>query len=160
MAAYEYVGRSWNVSAQKAGERLKEIEERDGFVTPQAVVEDARPEDSLLHSVFEWDDEKAAEAYRIHQAGSFIRCIVVVPEKGDAVKEPAKLFVNTSPTNDGQKKAGIFIDFHSAMENPASRSVILSNAKHEMLLFKKKYSQLKELSRVFMAIDKTLEEVS
>lgn len=160
MAAYEYVGRSWNVSAQKAGERLKEIEERDGSVTPQAVVEDARPEDSLLHPVFEWDDQKAAEAYRIHQAGNFIRCIVVVPEKNDVVKEPVKLFINTKPTDDGQKRAGTYINVHSAMENPASRSVILSNAKHEMLLFRKKYSQLKELSLVFMAIDKALEEVS
>jgi len=159
MAAYKYVGRSWGVPAQAAGERLKEIEERDGSVTPQAVVEDARPEDSVLHSAFEWNDEKAAEAYRIHQAGQLIRCIVVVPEKNDLAKEPVKLFINTKPTDDGQKRAGTYVNVRSAMENPVSRSVILSNAKHEMLVFKKKYSQLKELSLVFMAIDKTLEEV-
>ena len=159
MAAYKYVGRSWGVPAQKAGERLKEIEERDGSVTPQAVVEDARPEDSVLHSAFEWNDEKAADAYRIHQAGQLIRCIVVVPEKKE-VKEPVRLFINTNPTDDGQKRVGTYVNVRSAMENPVSRSVILSNAKHEMLLFKKKYSQLKELSLVFTAIDKTLEEVS
>ena len=157
---FKYDGRSYGVPAQKAGERLKEIENRDGSVTPQAVVEDARPEDSLLHPVFEWDDEKAAEAYRIQQAGNFIRCIVVVPEKNDVIKEPVKLFVNTNPTDDGQKRAGTYINVRSAMENPVSRSVVLSNAKHEMLVFKKKYSQLKELSLVFAAIDKTLEEVS
>lgn len=156
MAAYKYVGRSWGVSAQKAGERLKEIEERDGSVTPQAVVEDARPENSVLHSAFEWDDEKAAEAYRIHQAGLLIRCIVVVPEKENEVKEPVKLFINTNPTDDGQKRVGTYINVRSAMENPASRSVILSNAKHEMLLFKKKYSQLTELSKVFEAINSVL----
>ena len=159
MAAYKYVGRSWSVPAQAAGERLKEIEKRDGSVTPQAVVEDARPEDSVLHSAFEWNNEKAAEAYRIHQAGLLIRCIVVAPEKGDKSEEPVRLFVNTKPTDDGQKKPGLYINFRSAMENPESRSVILSNAKHEMLVFKKKYSQLKELSLVFMAIDKTLKEV-
>lgn len=157
---FKYEGRSYGVPAQVAGERLKEIEERDGSVTPQAVVEDARPEDSILHPVFEWDDEKAAEAYRIHQAGNFIRCIVVVPEKDDVVKEPVKLFVNVNPTNDGQKKMGAFVNLRYAMENPEARDIVLSNAKHEMLLFKKKYSQLKELSLVFTAIDKTLEEVS
>lgn len=155
---FKYEGRSYGVPAQVAGERLREIEDRDGSVTPQAVVDDARPEDSLLHPVFEWDDEKAAEAYRIHQAGNFIRCIVVVPEKNDTVKEPIKLFINTNPTDDGQKRIGSFINLRSAMENPASRSVILSNAKHEMLLFKKKYSQLKELSKVFEAIDSVLQE--
>lgn len=153
---FKYEGRSYCVSAQKAGERLKEIENRDGSITPQAVVEDARPEGSLLHPVFEWDDEKAAEAYRIHQAGNFIRCIVVVPEKENEVKEPVKLFINTNPTDDRQKRVGTYINFHSAMENPESRSVILSNAKHEMLLFKKKYSQLTELSKVFKAIDSVL----
>lgn len=153
---FKYEGRSYGVSAQKAGERLKEIENRDGSITPQAVVEDARPEGSLLHPVFEWDDEKAAEAYRIHQAGNFIRCIVVVPEKENEVKEPVKLFINANPTDDGQKRVGTYINFHSAMENPASRSVILSNAKHEMLLFKKKYSQLTELSKVFEAINSVL----
>jgi hypothetical protein len=156
---FKYEGRSYGVSAQKAGERLKEIENRDGLITPQAVVEDARPEGSLLHPVFEWDDEKAAEAYRIHQAGSFIRCIVVVPEKEGKSEEPVRLFVNTKPTDDGQKRTGTYINFRSAMEDPKSRSVILSNAKHEMLVFKKKYSQLEELSLVFMAIDKTLKEV-
>lgn len=153
---FKYEGRSYGVSAQKAGERLKEIENRDGLITPQAVVEDARPEDSLLHPVFEWDDEKAAEAYRIHQAGNFIRCIVVAPEKENEVKEPVKLFINTNPTDDRQKRIGAYINFRSAMENPESRSVILSNAKHEMLLFKKKYSQLTELSKVFKAIDSVL----
>ena len=160
MAAFEYVGRSWNVSAQVAGERLKEIESRDGSITPQAVVDDARPEDSVLHNVFEWNDEKAAEAYRIHQAGNFIRCIVVVPEKNDTVKEPVRLFINTNPTDDGQKKTGSFISLRTAMENPESRKVILSNAKHEMQVFRKKYSDLKELSAVFAAIDETLKEVS
>ena len=159
MAAYKYVGRSWGVPAQVAGERLKEIENRDGSITPQAVVEDARPEDSVLHNAFEWDNEKAAEAYRIHQAGQLIRCITVISEEKEA-KEPVRLFVNTKPTDDGQKRAGTYVNFRSAMENPESRSVILANAKHEMLVFRKKYSQLKELSMVFMAIDKTLEEVS
>lgn len=150
---FKFEGRSYGVSAQIAGERLKEIEERDGSITPQAVVEDARPEGSLLHPVFEWDDEKAAEAYRIHQAGNFIRCIVVVPEKDDAVKGPVKLFINTNPTNDGQKKTGSFVNFQSAMENPESRTVVLSNAKHEMLMFKRKYAKLTELSKLFAVID-------
>lgn len=150
---FKYEGRSYGVSAQIAGERLKEIEERDGSITPQAVVEDARPEGSLLHPVFEWDDEKAAEAYRIHQAGNFIRCIVVVPEKDDVVKEPVKLFVNVNSTNDGQKRTGSFVNLRYAMENPNAREIVLSNAKHEMLLFKKKYAYLKELSKLFAVID-------
>ena len=53
MAAYMYVGRQWGVSAQIAGEELERIEARDGEITPRAVVDEARPEDSKLHNAFE-----------------------------------------------------------------------------------------------------------
>ena len=153
MAAYMYLGRTWGVSAQTAGEELEKIEARDGEITPSAVVDAARPEDSALHKVFEWDDEKAAEQYRLHQAQHFIRCIVVKPVENDEVKEPVRMFVNRNPTDEGQVKAGSYINYRSAFENPDSREVILRNAKHELQVFRNKYNQLKELAKVFEAID-------
>ena len=152
MAAYMYLGRTWGVSAQIAGEELEKIEARDGEITPRAVVEEARPEGSKLHNVFEWDDEKAAEQYRLTQASTLIRCIVVKPEEKD-IKEPVRMFVNCNPTDDGQKKTGSYINFRSAFEDPESRAVILSNAKHELRVFRSKYQRLKELAKVFDAID-------
>ena len=152
MAAYMYVGRQWGVSAQIAGEELEKIEARDGGITPGAVVDAARPEGSKLHNVFEWDDEKAAEQYRLTQASTLIRCIVVKPEEKD-IKEPVRMFVNCNPTDDGQKKTGSYINFRSAFEDPDSRAVILANAKHELHMFRNKYNRLKELAKVFDAID-------
>ena len=156
MAAYMYLGRTWKVSAQIAGEELERIESRDGEITPRAVVEEARPEGSKLHNVFEWDDEKAAEQYRLTQASTLIRCIVVKPEEKE-IKEPVRMFVNCNPTDDGQKRSGSYINFRSAFEDPESRAVILSNAMHEMKMFRAKYYKLKELSEVFKAIDSVLE---
>ena len=112
-----------------------------------------KPEDSALHKVFEWDDKKAAEQYRLHQAQHFIRCIVVKPVENDEVKEPVRMFVNRNPTDEGQVKAGSYINYRSAFENPDSREVILRNAKHELQVFRNKYNQLKELAKVFEAID-------
>ena len=152
MAAYMYLGRTWGVSAQIAGEELEKIEARDGEITPRAVVEEARPEGSKLHNVFEWDDEKAAEQYRLTQASTLIRCIVVKPEEKD-IKEPVRVFINCNPTDDGQKKTGSYINFRSAFEDPDSRAVILANAKHELQVFRNKYNRLKELAKVFDAID-------
>lgn len=157
MATYMYHGRTWGVSAQIAGEELEKIESRDGEITPRAVVEEARPEGSKLHNVFEWDNEKAAEQYRLTQASHFIRCIVVKPEEKEN-KEPVRMFVNCNPTDDGQKKTGSYINFRSAFEDPESRAVILSNAKHELKIFRQKYSKLKELAAVFEAIDSTIGE--
>lgn len=54
--------------AQKIGPAIQGIESRDGKVTPESVVEDARSETSPLHRYFEWNDTKAAKKYRLSQA--------------------------------------------------------------------------------------------
>lgn len=156
MAAFEYVGRTWAISAQTAGERLTEIEQRDGAITPQAVVDDARPETSVLHKVFEWDDAKAAEQYRLSQASSFIRSIVVIPEPEEKIKAPVRMYLNRNPINEGQKKQGAYINYRSALDDPESREVVLNNARYELRLFRKKYSNLNELAKVLAVIDEVL----
>lgn len=45
---------------------------RDGRITAEAVVEDARDEASPLHAEFEWDDSKASHQWRIRQARALI----------------------------------------------------------------------------------------
>lgn len=158
MAAYEYVGRSWGVSAQIAGEELENIEHRNGSITPQAVVDAARPEGSVLHNIFEWDNDKAAEQYRLSQAGTFIRCIVKTTETENKKEITYRAFVNVNPVGDTQNKQGSYINTRSALTNPVSREVILANAKREMQTFRKKYKELNELALVFDAIDKVFEE--
>ena len=157
MAAYKYVGRTWNVSAQKVGEELELIERQNGEITPQAVVDKARPEDSVMHKCFEWDDETAAEKYRLSQARSLIRCIVVIPDKEDEkINTPVRMFVNQNPINNGQKAPASYINVRTAFDNPETRSVVLANARYELSVFRSKYSQLKELEKLFIEIDKFL----
>lgn len=58
--------------------RLAQIEEANaGVLTPDAVVADARRKDSPLHSCFEWDTKKAAQAYWVIQARELITSIRV-----------------------------------------------------------------------------------
>ena len=70
----------FNADADTVGEIFESIEERDGVLSPSAVVDEARPEVSPIHACFEWDDEKAAEKYRETQASSMIRCLIVSTE--------------------------------------------------------------------------------
>jgi hypothetical protein len=59
--------------------RLSELEHANGGrLTPSAVVDDAQDEGSPLHDHFEWDDDKAAHAYRLSQARELITSIKVV----------------------------------------------------------------------------------
>jgi hypothetical protein len=59
--------------------RLQELEsKRRGVLTPDAVVADAKSKKSPLHSYFEWDNGKAGHAWRIEQARTLIRSVMVV----------------------------------------------------------------------------------
>ena len=58
-------------------EALKNLEDRNGRLTPTQVVNAARDESSPLHSCFEWDDGLAAESWRIEQARELIRSVKV-----------------------------------------------------------------------------------
>lgn len=49
-----------------------------GLLTPNSVVLEARKKDSVLHDLFEWDEKKAAHAWRIDQARELIRSVKVV----------------------------------------------------------------------------------
>ena len=49
-----------------------------GILTPDAVVKEAKSQDSPLHDLFEWDSQVAAHAYRLDQARALIRSVRVV----------------------------------------------------------------------------------
>jgi hypothetical protein len=60
------------------------LEENDGVLTVDAVLEAAQDETSPLHKHFTWDDSKAAQEYRRWQARSLIaKCRVVVESRPD-----------------------------------------------------------------------------
>ena len=47
-----------------------------GFLKPEDVVERARSPNSALHRYFEWDNNDAAEAFRLQQARQVVRAVV------------------------------------------------------------------------------------
>ena len=52
--------------------RLAQLLDRDGVLTDEVVVEDARPRSSPLHDHFTWDDTKAGVILRLQQARELI----------------------------------------------------------------------------------------
>ena len=133
------------VDAQTAGNELQRIYERDGVIEPETVVLESRTPSAPLHSCFEWDDEKAAHKYRITQAQTIIRAIVVV----DEAKQPeTRAFVNVQR------------EYHPVsvvVRNPEKREILLQNALNELRWFERKYNALQELSNVFAAIKEVTE---
>jgi hypothetical protein len=69
-------------------DELMKVKEDHGVLTPEYVVEAARPDDSPLHSRFQWDDAVAGEAWRREQARQLIQSVRIVYRKA-AEGEPA-----------------------------------------------------------------------
>lgn len=82
------------ITAQIAGEELARIEQQHGELKPPTVVDEARPENSLLHPAFEWDDFVAAELHRQDQARHLIRAVQVIKENN----EPQSVYVHINKT--------------------------------------------------------------
>ena len=125
-------------------------------ITTQNVVNLARNEDSVMHNDFEWDDEIAGEKYRVIQAQTMIRNLVLVDNSKDEPAEelatdkpkqiPIRVLHNTTNRNE-YKPTEYFI------ENKDEYQTLLSKALAELEAFKKRYAMIAELEEVFNAIN-------
>lgn len=80
---------------QFAAELERIREQNSGRLAPRDVLDAARPEDSPLHAAFQWDDSKAAEEYRLQQARTIIK-IVVMKSEGSDTPVPVYVHVNVN----------------------------------------------------------------
>jgi len=119
-----------------------------GLLTPEAVVEFARPKTSPLHKRFMWDDSEAAHQYRLWQARQMISVTIrYVDIKGK--KTPTRVFVSLSPDRD--KRHGGYREMVEVLSDASMRRQMLQDASNEMSLFEMKYQSLDELSDIFKA---------
>jgi hypothetical protein len=135
-----------------ANELRRIADEHDGIVKPEIVVEEARSEDSPMHSHFEWDDSEAAHRYRIWQARVLISSVEVITPQRE--REP----VFVSVTIDRAAGGGYRL-LRDVMSSEDLRTQLLIDAKKEMIHFKLKYQQIHELSKVFAAMDEAVPTV-
>ena len=139
MAAEWRIKGIYKADAQKVAD---EIGERS--ITPQEVLEKAKDENSELHKCFEWDNDVAAEKYRLEQARKIIINLVYVPTKKE--EQQVRCFQITSEKHVYQPTKHFLVQ-----EN--EYQALLKRAKNELESFKKKYATLSELETVFLAIE-------
>ena len=140
----------YSVDANVVGKALEEIEEENGEITARLVVDKATPEDSALHSLFTWDDEKAADEWRLHEARRVIAAVAVVYEEDNTTENKSiRAFANV-----GARNKAAFVTMAKALSDDESREIVLKHAIEELQAFKSKYAGLIELAEVFKSIEK------
>ena len=143
--------------AQRYGERIETIiEDRDGNVTPESILEDAGNEVSPLHDFFEWDNAEAAQMYRLDQARYLLRSIhIVVKREDDGQKEiNLRAFHNV---NDDDTR--VYVSVQRVFSEEELRQQVLEQALKALISWQSKYSQYKEFAPVVSAIEEVRKEV-
>jgi len=134
--------------AQAIGERLETIRKsHKGRLSPDDIVSDAYDGNSPLHTVFEWNDVKAAHVQRMGVARNLVGAVVVEYEELGGVE--ARYYVSTRT-----EESTDYIPTTVALSDPKIRVEILEQAMGELTSFQTRYKHLNELAMVFSAINK------
>ena len=151
---YSWKMYQYSVPADVAGKEFEKIEKEYGKVTSELLLQNAEPEESPLHELFEWDDAVAGRKYRLSQATNIIINLAVEVEKEQKPKK-IRAYYNVSDT----EKKGTFINVESAFSNPDTKEIVIKRAYREMVAFTKKYENITEFAPIFKAIESLKDEI-
>lgn len=137
------------VPAQTAGEELERIRVRqNGRLEAADVVRESRDPTAPLHPAFEWDNEKAADAYREDQARYMIRSITVAMPSRKGEDAPVRAFVSVVRDTDRS-----YTSTAHALSDTELRQQVLDSAWRELEAWRQRHAELIELAEIFATID-------
>lgn len=105
-------------------EHLQDIYEDRGTITPQMVVDTARPDEHPLHPHFEWDDTVAGELYRCNQAARMIRKITITTTSSGGQQVATRAWVSRTELEgraQDEEVAGQYIPVKVVIASPDLR---------------------------------------
>ena len=144
----------WGNHAYKADAQkvYLEITSMGDNVKPQQIVDFAEGNpDSELYKCFTWDDDIAAQKYRLYEARQIACNLVVTWDKAetpDTVAHEVRVLHRASTDmKEGYKPLPVII------KNNDLYSSLLDEAKAKLREFERKYAILKELKPIFALID-------
>lgn len=141
--------------AQVVGERLSVLESKNGgTLTAGLVLDDARSKKSPLHPEFEWNNETAAEEWRLQQARHLLNSIVVTYDEGPQEQEPIRAFVVVKENGDSYYSAT-----YRVLSDEDQRHQLIERALADLERVQRRYEQLTELGDVFKAINTAKERI-
>jgi hypothetical protein len=154
--------KSIDLAAESIHAALAAIAEANGgYLSPANVVESARNPDSVLHDEFEWDDENAAESYRLAQAGALIRRVkfnlVKVGQKSKKITIEATRAFQSRPSQ--RTENGGYESITAIMADPEKREELVTQVLKELSAYRKRYSDLLALSHIWEAVDEAMDEL-
>jgi hypothetical protein len=143
-------GLAKGVNPLVAAEELRRLQSVYGVITPEIIVNESKKSNSPLHSIFEWDNSKAAHNYRIQQARILLNNIQITVLCDGENKEISVYEVTSF--KDGYKS----IDTFSSEDIDYVKAGILQ----QLNFLKGKLKLYKEFDKVLYHINKAIEVIN
>lgn len=138
-----------HLDPKAVGEHIELLrKQHQNELTPQDILDDAKNDNSPLHSFFEWSDTEAAHQYRLQQARGLIRAVVAVyvSDEKPAVRQKAYVHI-PEPT------APHYRETSHAMSQAKTRKLVLERAWREFQQWRRRYQDMKEFADLFETAD-------
>lgn len=126
------------------GKELHAIRARRGELTPAAIVEEAKAPESPLHQYFEWDNDKAAEKWRVQQARVLVCSVVTVAVDGDETT-PVRSFVSVNRS---------YQPLEVVLSDADMREQVVQDVRDAISSLKKKLLAFEEFGEVLQALER------
>lgn len=137
-----------DADAAVIGKRLEWIA-AGGEVTAASVLADAKLPHSPLHTFFEWDDNAAAQKYRLEQARKLVRSVRVVIEREGGIEVSARAFIVVTEGDEDKK----YLPVAEVMSDADYREQVIERALHEAESWRARYEAFEEFAGIVQAIE-------
>ena len=129
---------------------ILEVEKNDGL-TAETLLDKAERKKSSLHDLFEWDNSKAGEQWRLQQARVIINEIkIIVEDKELYAFENVRINVSEEEGLERREYKPII----EILSKEEYRKQVLRTALENINYWKEKYSEYTELQLIFDSISK------
>lgn len=113
---------------------------KHGDLTPEIVVDEARPKGAPLHDRFEWDNKIAGEKYRLVQAQQLIRSVQI--EFIDTRSGERKFVRGFHSRREAGQAANGYQPTEEIVQDDVSLRLLLKQCEREIADLKRKYGHL------------------
>lgn len=126
---------------------LQAVYEQHGYLTPEVLVDAAKPKAHPLHDRFEWNDKIAGPLYRLEQARELIRSVKVTYRKPHSLEEDSVRFYQSVRTESGTAYRTV----DDIKEDPFLTKLLLAEAEREWRAMYGRYAHLAEFLELVKA---------
>jgi hypothetical protein len=135
-----------NMDANIVGGVCEQIENNNGGVTKESFLEASRPEDSPTHELFEWNDTRAAELYRLDTSKRIIGCLRVTYINPKEEECNVRAFVNVSDYSEKPQYESVDV----ILKEEDKRAVYLKRIKQELDNYIRRNAHIEELADILI----------